>query len=138
MIAGRCSGVTSSAVSGDGGARSRSIPESCLTRTCRMRSWSIAGAVTMSTIDFLSSPRSRNTRWSPNWRLPSTRQTLRPSSRCSAMAALLALGGEHDDRDVGGGSLLRPDLRCHLVAVELGQHDVEQDEVRRLLVPEPE
>ena len=39
----------------------------------------------------------------------------------------LTLGGEHDDRDVGGGLLLA-DLRRDLVAVELGQHDVEEDE----------
>ena len=32
---GRCSGRTRSAVSGDGGASSRSIPESCLTMTWR-------------------------------------------------------------------------------------------------------
>ena len=91
MMIGMWSWVTSSAVSGDGGARSRSTPESCLTMTCRTRSWSIVGAVTMSTIDFLSSPRSRKTRWSPNWRLPSTRATLRPSSRWSAIAALIAI-----------------------------------------------
>ena len=86
-----CSWVTSSAVSGDGGASSRSMPESCFTSTCRMRSWSIDGAVTMSTMDLRSRPRSRKTRWSPNWRLPSTRQTFRPSSRWSAIAELIAI-----------------------------------------------
>jgi len=48
--------------SGDGGASRRSTPESCLTITCRTRSESIVGALTRSTIDFLSRPRSRNTR----------------------------------------------------------------------------
>ena len=37
------------------------------------RSASIAGALTRSTMLLRSRPRSRNTRWSPNWRLPSTR-----------------------------------------------------------------
>ncbi len=50
----------------------------------------------------------------------------------------LALGGEHDDRDVAGGALLGPDLGRDLVAVELGQHDVEQDQVGRLGSPQPE
>ena len=42
-MSGRCSGWTSSAVSGDGGASSRSTPESCLTSTDLMRSPSIDG-----------------------------------------------------------------------------------------------
>ena len=50
----------------------------------------------------------------------------------------LALGGEHDDRDVGGAALLAADLGRDLVAVELGQHDVEQDEVGRLGAPQAE
>ena len=50
----------------------------------------------------------------------------------------LPLGGEHDDRDVAGGAFLGPDLRRDLVAVELGQHDVEQDQVGRLGAPQPE
>ena len=50
----------------------------------------------------------------------------------------LALGGEHDDRDVGGLALLGPDLRRDLVPVELGQRDVEEDEVRRLGAPQAE
>jgi hypothetical protein len=50
----------------------------------------------------------------------------------------LALGREHDDRDVAGAALLGPDLRRHLVAVELGQHDVEEDQVGRLGAPQPE
>ena len=50
----------------------------------------------------------------------------------------LALGGEHDDRDVAGGALLGPDLGRDLVAVELGQHDVEQDQVGRLGAPQAE
>ena len=37
-----------------------------------------------------------------------------------------------------GAALLRPDLRRDLVAVELGQHDVEQDQVGRLGAPQPE
>ena len=37
-----------------------------------------------------------------------------------------------------GRALLGPDLRRDLVAVELGQHDVEQDQVGRLGAPEPE
>ena len=203
---GRCSGRTSSAVSGDGGASSRSTPESCLTMTWRMSSASIDGAVTMSTMLFRSSPRSRKTRWSPNCRLPSTRATLRPSSRWRAMAALiaivvvpdaalraveredaahrrpgeqrvarreagqqaldpgqqlgrverldevvvragaqppdlllhLALGREHDDRDVRRAALFAADLGRDLVAVELGQHDVEQDEIGRLGAPQAE
>ena len=51
---------------------------------------SIDGALTRSTMLLRSSPRSRKTRWSPNWRLPSTRQTLRPRP-CSAIAALIAM-----------------------------------------------
>ena len=50
----------------------------------------------------------------------------------------LALGGEHDDRDVAGRALLGPDLRRDLVAVELGQHDVEEDQVGRLGAPQAE
>jgi hypothetical protein len=50
----------------------------------------------------------------------------------------LALRGEHDDRDVAGVALFLADLRRDLVAVELGQHDVEQDQGRRLLSPQPE
>jgi hypothetical protein len=50
----------------------------------------------------------------------------------------LALGGEHDDRDVAGAPLLCPDLRRHLVAVELGEHDVEEDEIGRLGAPQAE
>ena len=50
----------------------------------------------------------------------------------------LALGGEHDDRDVAGAALLGPDLGRDLVAVELGQHDVEQDQVGRLGAPQAE
>ena len=48
----------------------------------------------------------------------------------------LAQRGEHDDRDVAGGALLGPDLGGYLVAVKLGQHDVEQDEVRHLGRPQ--
>ena len=50
----------------------------------------------------------------------------------------LSLGGEHDDRDVAGRALLRPDLRGHLVAVELRQHHVEKDQVGRFGAPESE
>ncbi len=50
----------------------------------------------------------------------------------------LPLGGEHDDRNVAGGALLGPDLGRDLVAVELGQHDVEQDQVGRLGSPQAE
>ena len=50
----------------------------------------------------------------------------------------LALGGEHDDRDVGRAALLAPDLGRDLVAIELGQHDVEEDQVGRLGAPQPE
>ena len=50
----------------------------------------------------------------------------------------LALRGEHDDRDVAGRPFLGPDLRRDLVAVELGQHDVEQDQVGRLGAPQAE
>ena len=50
----------------------------------------------------------------------------------------LALGRQHDDRDVARAALLRPDLRRDLVAVELGQVDVEQDQVGRLRAPQPE
>ena len=50
----------------------------------------------------------------------------------------LALGGEHDDRDVRGAALLAADLGRDLVAVELGQLDVEQDQVRRLGAPQAE
>ena len=55
-MTGMCSGVTSSAVSGDGGASSRSTPESWRTRTCWMRSMSIDGAVTTSTMLLRSRP----------------------------------------------------------------------------------
>ena len=90
-MSGMCSSVTSSAVSGDGGARSRSIPESWRTTTDLMMSASIDVAVTTSRMLLRSSPRSRNTRWSPNWRLPSTRTTFRLSSRWRAIAALIAI-----------------------------------------------
>jgi hypothetical protein len=50
----------------------------------------------------------------------------------------VALGGEHDDRHVAGVHLLRPDARGHLVAVELGQGHVEEDERRALGLPEPD
>ena len=50
----------------------------------------------------------------------------------------LPLGGEHDDRDVAGAALLGPDLGRDLVAVELGQHDVEKDQVGRLGTPQAE
>ena len=50
----------------------------------------------------------------------------------------LALGRQHDDRDVAGRAFLGPDLRRDLVPVELGQHDVEQDQVGRLGAPQPE
>src|SRR5918997_2823205 len=39
---------------------------------------------------------------------------------------LVVLGGEHDDGHVA----LRPDAPAHLGAVELGEHDVQDDEVR--------
>ena len=81
---------TRAADSGDGGASSRSTPESWGWTILRIRSLSIAGALTMSTMLLRSRPRSRNTRWSPNWRLPSTRHTRRPSP-CRAMAALIAI-----------------------------------------------
>ena len=50
----------------------------------------------------------------------------------------LAFSGEHDDRDVAGGPFLGPDLRRHLVAVELREHDVEEDQVRSLGAPQAE
>ena len=50
----------------------------------------------------------------------------------------LALGGEHDDGNVGGAPLLCPDLGRDLVAVELGEHDVEEDQVGRLGSPQAE
>ena len=50
----------------------------------------------------------------------------------------LALGGQHDDRDVGAGAFLGPDLRRHLVAVELRQHDVEEHEGGVIGAPHPE
>ena len=48
----------------------------------------------------------------------------------------LALGGEHDDRGVPR-ALLGPDPARHLVAVELGQHHVEQQQVGVLEAPQP-
>ena len=45
---------------------------------------------------------------------------------------------EHDDRHVRGATLLAADLGRHLVAVQLGQHDVQEDQVRRLCAPQPE
>jgi len=42
----------------------------------------------------------------------------------------LALGGEHDDGDLGG----LPDLFAHGPAVHAGQHDVQQDQVGLELV----
>jgi hypothetical protein len=50
----------------------------------------------------------------------------------------LPLGGEHDDRDVRVGRLLGPDFRGHLVAVEVRQHHVQEDQVGRLGAPQPE
>ena len=50
----------------------------------------------------------------------------------------LTLGGEHDDGHVPRRAFLGPDLGRHLVAVELGQHHVEEDQRRVLLAPEPE
>src|SRR4051812_3965919 len=50
----------------------------------------------------------------------------------------LLLGGQHDDRHVARVAFLGPDLRGDLVAVELRQHDVEKDQIRRLRAPEPE
>ena len=50
----------------------------------------------------------------------------------------LALGRQHDDRDVAGGPLLRPDLRGDLVAVELREHDVQEDQVGCLGAPQAE
>ena len=40
-------------------------------------------------------------------------------------------GGDHDDRDDGGG-LVGPEAAADLVAVDLRQHDVEEDQVRML------
>ena len=50
----------------------------------------------------------------------------------------LALGGEHDDRDVGVGALFGPDLGRDLIAVELRQHDVEEHQRRTLGRPQAE
>jgi len=63
---------------------------------------------------------------------------VRPGPQAADLLLHLALGREHDDRDVTRGSLLRPDLRGHLVAIELREHHVEQDEGRRILRPELE
>ena len=43
--------------------------------------------------------------------------------------AHVALGGEHDDRGLG----LLADLRAHAPAVEHGEHDIEQHQIRLLL-----
>jgi hypothetical protein len=50
----------------------------------------------------------------------------------------LPFGGQHDDRDVAARALLLPDLGRDLVAVELRQHHVEQDQRRILGAPEAE
>src|SRR5262249_43264472 len=50
----------------------------------------------------------------------------------------LALGRQHDDRDVARGAFLGPDLRRDLIPVELREHDVQEDQVGRLGAPQPE
>ncbi len=63
---------------------------------------------------------------------------VRTGAQAADLLLDLALGGEHDDRHVRGAALLAADLGRHLVAVELGQHDVEQDQVRRFGAPQAE
>ena len=50
----------------------------------------------------------------------------------------VSLGREHDDRDVGPGSLLGADPRGDRVAVDRLEGDVEQDQRRRLELPQPQ
>ena len=50
----------------------------------------------------------------------------------------LPLGRQHDDRDVAAVAFLLADLRGDLVAVQLRQHHVEQNEGRILGAPEAE
>ena len=49
-----------------------------------------------------------------------------PQLQAQHLVEHLALGGEHDD---GAGGLF-PDLPAHLPAVQAGQHDVQQQQVR--------
>ena len=63
---------------------------------------------------------------------------VRPGAEALDLLLHLALGGQHDDRDVGRRALLGPDLRRDLVSVDLGKHDVEQDQGGRLGAPQPE
>ena len=190
---------------GLGGASSRSTPDSCVWTIDFTRSASIAGALTTSTIPLRSRPRSRNTRWSPNWRLPSTRHDpppealerdrrvdrdrRRPDAALGAVVGVdaahrrptherlarrearderlhageqlgrverldevvvgartqrtdlllhVAVGREHDDRDVATGPFLGPDPCRDLEPVDAHGGGVEQDQRGRLLLPQRE
>ena len=203
---GRCSGRTSSAASGFGGASSRSMPDSCLTRICLIRSPSIDGRahdvddalavepeveehavvaelqVAVDEADLAAElaverdggvdgdgrrpdaalgaveredPAERRACQEHVARREAGQQALDPGQQLRRVERLdqvvvgtgaealdllldLALGGQHDDRDVGRLALLRPDLGRDLVAVQLGQHHVEEDQVRPLGAPQPE
>ena len=61
-------------------------------------------------------------------------------ARPQALDPLLdvALGRQHDDRDVGGPRLVLADPLGYGIAIELRQHDVEEHERGALGLPEPD
>jgi hypothetical protein len=61
---------------------------------------------------------------------------VRAGSQSADLLLHLSLGGEHDDRDMRGAAFFTPDLGRHLVAVQLGQHDIEQDQIGRFRAPQ--
>ena len=63
---------------------------------------------------------------------------VRTGSQSADLLLHLSLGGEHDDRDMRGAALFTPDLGRHLVAVKLGQQDIEQDEIGCFRAPQSE
>src|SRR4029078_485597 len=61
-----------------------------------------------------------------------------PGTKSTDLLLDLALGREHDDWHVRGAGLLLAHLLGDLIPVELGLHDVQQDEIGDLLTPQSE
>ena len=86
-------GVTSSAISGDGGARRTFAPVECVITKVSMKSASppASSSGTRSAIDLFLGFRLSSTPTSPNWNEPSTRTTRLSGSAAAATAMLTAI-----------------------------------------------